>query len=84
MLLVFFLKRLQSVNRLTQSVTLSVERSGGRTLDSLVSWETIEPQSSEKMGGVTIQPALKEVDYMSSSGTLNFQATTVSLRLNDK
>ncbi|PIK34165.1 putative G-protein coupled receptor [Apostichopus japonicus] len=76
MLLVFFLQRLQSVNRLTQSVTLSVERSGGRTLDSLVSWETIEPQSSEKMGGVTIQPALKEVDYMSSSGTLNFQATT--------
>lgn len=63
---------LLSVTRLAQSVSLSVERSGGRSLPSSVSWETVELQSSEKMGGVNLQPALEELDYVSSSGTLDF------------
>ncbi|XP_038076858.1 adhesion G-protein coupled receptor V1-like isoform X2 [Patiria miniata] len=66
--------RFQSVHSNTKRVSLRVERIGGSTKDSAVSWGTFQLDSPIKLAGLTAYPAIPDTDYVATSGVLDFSS----------
>ncbi|XP_022110249.1 G-protein coupled receptor 98-like isoform X2 [Acanthaster planci] len=66
--------RFQSVHSNTKRVSLRVERVGGSTRDSTVSWGTLQLDATVQLAGLTAYPAIAETDYVSASGDLDFSS----------
>ena len=70
--------RVQAVDPDTESVTVNVERIGGRQLDIAVSWTTDELGRPTEIAGITMHPARPGADFRPRSGILQFPQGQVS------